>query len=706
MCGIIGLVNFYGGDELVSKGLKILENRGKDYSQIKEIKSDNKKIIFGHNLHSIVDYVEQPLVSKNGLLVINCEIYNWKSLCAKYKISAKNDAMLVLKLIELKGLKKIVEVVEELDGDFAFAYFSKKEEKIVLAKDIAGVKPLVYYFNEKEKQFAFSSEKKAFEFNTTHLNPRQILIYNLKTNKLNIKKTELKKAKKTSELDVQKALLASVTKRIPQKEFALLLSGGIDSALIGMILKKNNLKFNSYFAGIKDLDEPKDLEFAKKVSYELNSPIKINLVSVNEFEKELPKIISLIESSDPVRVGVASTIYFATQKMSEKVCFSGLGADELFGGYNRFKESNDVNKDCYSYFIKMYENDLYFEDIITMNNKTELRVPFIDKEFVRNALVLEPKYKLKKEGNKIVENKLILRKFLEELGLPTALAYRPKKAAQYGSNFDKAIDKLARKNGFRSKADYLNSILEKELQKKGSEKNIFGVKKNMGVAALISTGKDSLYAMHLMQKQGYNIKCLITIDSKNKDSFMFHTPTITLAKLQAKALGIPLILVKTKGEKETELKDLKKAIKKAQKEYVIEGIVSGALFSNYQRERIEIICEDLGIRAFAPLWHMNQAKYMRQLWDEKCKVMITKIACMGLDESWVGKIIDKVDLKKLEKLNEKYGVNVAGEGGEYETLMVDMPIFSKTLDIKFTKKMENEFTGEIIIKKSELVKKV
>ena len=143
MCGIIGLSGFPNSMALVKSGLKIMKNRGKDSSKI--IKADN--IFFGHNLHSIVDYVEQPLVSKNGLLVINCEIYNWKSLCAKYKISAKNDAMLVLKLIELKGLKKIVEVVEELDGDFAFAYFSKKEEKIVLAKDIAGVKPLVYYFN-------------------------------------------------------------------------------------------------------------------------------------------------------------------------------------------------------------------------------------------------------------------------------------------------------------------------------------------------------------------------------------------------------------------------------------------------------------------------------------------------------------------------------------------------------------------------------
>jgi diphthine-ammonia ligase len=701
MCGIIGVSNFYKGYDIVTDGLKILKNRGKDYSAIKEIKKS--KIIFGHNLHSIVDYVKQPFVSSKGMLVINCEIYNWKELNKKYGLGAKNDAQAVLKLIDKLGVTKINKIVNELDGVFAFAYYSKKEEKIVLAKDLVGVKPLVYSFNKEEKQFSFASEKKAFSFETKHLNPRQIVIYNIKTNKLSTKKIEIKKVKRTSVLGVKKALLGSVAKRIPNKEFALLLSGGVDSSLIGMIMKQNNLKFNSYFAGISDLMEPKDLDFAKRVSYELNSPLKINLVTLNQFEYELSKIISLIESSDPIRVGVASTIYFATKKMTEKVCFSGLGADELFAGYNRFKESNDINKDCYSYFIKMYENDLYFEDIVTMNNKTELRLPFLDKELVKNALTLAPKYKLLKKEGKIIENKLILREFARELGLPEEFAFRPKKAAQYGSNFDKALGKLAKKNGFKSKANYLNSIMGK-LNKK-ENKNIFGIKKNVGIAALMSTGKDSLFAMQLMQKQGYKIKCLITIDSANKDSFMFHTPTISLAKLQAKALGIPLILVKTTGKKEVELADLKKAIKQAIKEHSVEGIVSGALFSNYQRSRIETISEELGIRSFAPLWHMGQAKYMQQIVNEGNKVMVTKIACYGMDESFVGKIIDKKDLTRLDKLAEKYGVNVAGEGGEYETLMVDMPIFSKALEIKFIKKMENEFTGEIKIKKSKLIDK-
>ncbi len=702
MCAIIGSVNS-ADSNLIKSGLEIMLNRGNDKSNILSYKN----IIFGHNLHSIISYVEQPLVSSKGILVSNCEIYNWKELSKKYSIKSKNDSELLLKLIDKLGLNKIVSIVDELDGDFAFAYYSKKSKKIVIARDIIGVKPLVYFFDKKQNQLFFASEKKAFEFNSIHLNPRKILVFDSEKGLIKFHNLKLKKMrKKNQRIEVEKALFGSIMKRIPEKKFGLLLSGGIDSSLLGKIIQKNNYSFNSYFAGIKDFSEPKDLEFAKLVSYNLNSKLKIKLVSLKEFEDELPKIIFLIESSDPVRVGIASTIYFATKLVKEKIVFSGLGADELFAGYNRFKKSNDINKDCYSYLIKMYENDLYIQDIITMSNKNELRVPYLDKKLVAFSLSLNPKEKI---DFKNLINKKILREIAINFGLPRELAERPKKAAQYGSNFDKAIEFLAKKNGFNSKTNYLNSIQksihnQKSLISTNNSKKGF-VKENIPIGALISTGKDSLYSMYLMQKKGHSIKCLITIDSDNKDSFMFHTPTIELAKLQSQALNIPLIITKTKGVKEKELFDLKKAIRKAVNEFEIEGIVSGALYSNYQRERIEKICESLGIISFTPLWHMNQQNYLDFLLKEKFKIMITKIACYGLNENWLGKILSEKDIYKLEAINKKFGINIAGEGGEYETLVIDAPFFNKRIDLVFEKKMENDFTGEIIIKKAKLVEK-
>ena len=103
----------------------------------------------------------------------------------------------------------------------------------------------------------------------------------------------------------------------------------------------------------------------------------------------------------------------------------------------------------------------------------------------------------------------------------------------------------------------------------------------------------------------------------------------------------------------------------------------GSLFSIYQKERIEKICLDLGISAFAPLWHKNQVNYLKELVENKFEIIITKIAAYGFDENWVGKKIDSNSIKELIALEEKYKINPAGEGGEYETLVIDTPFFSK-----------------------------
>lgn len=713
MCGIVGLYNFTNSNKLIKTALEAISYRGTDSSKVIQIQN----LSLGHNLHSIVDFVVQPIESKKGILIINCEIYNWKELAKKNKLKVKNDSELVLALLDSKPVKSIPKLIEQLDGDFAFAYYSKKENKLILARDIIGVKPLVYFYDEQNKKLAFASEKKALNsisLNATHLNPRQIMVFDLNKNKLNFVKREFLFKKNSKPIQIKKSLIASVEKRIPTNEFGLLLSGGLDSSLIGKIItqskgnKNVKQKFVGLFAGVFDpvmgITQPKDYLPAKEAARVLGCDLIAKKVFVPELEKELPKIISLIESTDPIRVAVASTIYFATKEASNlglKVVMSGLGADELFAGYFRFKNSTNINKDCYSYLIKMYENDLYYQDIILMANKLELRVPFFDKELVKNSIYFNSKQKIvlnKKTG--AIVNKKVLRDIALELKLPEIIAMREKKAAQYGSNFDKAIELLAKKNKFKSKADYLNSLV-----KNNKSDSILPIQKNIPIAALLSTGKDSVYAIHLMKKQGYDVRCLIAINPKNKDSFMYHSPTLEIAKMQARALGIRLFLIQSKGEKETELKELDRGLMLAKKMFGIEGVCSGALFSNYQRDRIEKICETHSIRHFAPLWHMDQEKYLKNLVKLGFNAVITKIACLGLDEKWLGRRIDNKAISELSKLNEKYGVNVAGEGGEYETLVLDSPLFKEKISIKFTKKMFGEFSGEIEVIEAKLMKK-
>lgn len=224
----------------------------------------------------------------------------------------------------------------------------------------------------------------------------------------------------------------------------------------------------------------------------------------------------------------------------------------------------------------------------------------------------------------------------------------------------------------------------------------------MRLGVLFSGGKDSTYALY--KAKGKNeIVCLISIISKNPESYMFHTPNINLVDLQAKALELPIIKKVTRGEKEKELKDLKAAIQQAKKKYSIQGIVTGAFASAYQKDRIQKICDKLNLNCINPLWGQEPEKMMRQMIASGFKFMLSSIAALGLDESWLGTVLTDKDIDKLVELNKKYGVHIAFEGGEAESLVVDSPIFKQKIKIiKAEKNMENENTGVYKILKAEL----
>ncbi|MBI2507656.1 diphthine--ammonia ligase [Candidatus Woesearchaeota archaeon] len=196
----------------------------------------------------------------------------------------------------------------------------------------------------------------------------------------------------------------------------------------------------------------------------------------------------------------------------------------------------------------------------------------------------------------------------------------------------------------------------------------------MRLASLFSGGKDSTYALYLAKKFDHQIVCLITMDSKNKDSYMFHTPIDKVDEI-AKKMNLPLIKFSTAGEKEKELADLKRAIKAAIEKYQVEGIVTGAVASTYQASRIQKICNELDLYCFNPLWQKNQIELLNELVANHFRFKIIKVATDGLDDSWIGRVIDKESLPKLIELSKKYGFNPAFEGGEAETEIVYCPLF-------------------------------
>ena len=204
----------------------------------------------------------------------------------------------------------------------------------------------------------------------------------------------------------------------------------------------------------------------------------------------------------------------------------------------------------------------------------------------------------------------------------------------------------------------------------------------MKAGVLFSGGKDSCYAAYLAKKQGYELTCLISVFSKNKESYMFHTPSIEETKKQAKVMDIPLLIQKTKGEKEKELTDLEKVIKKAKAEYGLDTIVTGALYSVYQTSRIQKICDKLNLECFNPLWHKDELEYLEELIKENFKVMVVGVFAYPLDQSWLGRFIDYKFLEDVKELKEKYQIHPSGEGGEFETFILNCPLFKKSLNLK------------------------
>ncbi|MDD2666136.1 MAG: TIGR00289 family protein [Methanocellales archaeon] len=222
----------------------------------------------------------------------------------------------------------------------------------------------------------------------------------------------------------------------------------------------------------------------------------------------------------------------------------------------------------------------------------------------------------------------------------------------------------------------------------------------MKLAALISGGKDSAFAMYKALQEGHEITDLITIKSKNPSSYMYHTPNIHLTELFSRLSGIPLLIEESPGEKECELGDLERALYKVD----VEGVVLGAIESEYQASRVERICNRMGLEVYAPLWHQDPEVLLREM-IKSLDILITHVAALGLNESWLGRKMDEKTIEDLKILNQRYGVHICGEGGEYETLVTDAPFFSKKIELVTTKKKWYGDHGTLEILETRLVDK-
>lgn len=226
----------------------------------------------------------------------------------------------------------------------------------------------------------------------------------------------------------------------------------------------------------------------------------------------------------------------------------------------------------------------------------------------------------------------------------------------------------------------------------------------MNAAVLFSGGKDSTMALYYALKMKEDVRYLLSVKSRNDESYMFHVPNIHITDLLAEAVDIPILSVETDGIKEEELDDLKEAFKNL-KGLGVECIYTGALYSQYQKSRIERLGSEVGLEIISPYWHVNELEYMREIVSLGFKIIISGVAAWGLDESWLGRVIDNQAIDELVEIKEKYYVDIAFEGGEAETLAIDGPIFKKRLKILKDKKEWHRDSGVYIIEDAVLEEK-
>lgn len=212
--------------------------------------------------------------------------------------------------------------------------------------------------------------------------------------------------------------------------------------------------------------------------------------------------------------------------------------------------------------------------------------------------------------------------------------------------------------------------------------------------SLFSGGKDSSFALYDALQDGHQVRRLLTIQAQ-EESYLYHVPAINITNLAAESIGIPLYKESTPSlnhqdttdstrRVDQEIKPLKTALRELNEELKgISGVISGAIASTFQKTRFSAVCDELGMELYAPLWNAPPQETLSAMLEAGFEIMIISVAAGGLNENWLGRILDQNAIDELAEINEQFGVHIMGEGGEYETLVIDGPHMDRRIDLTY-----------------------
>ena len=520
MCGIAGIKTtdkeYDVGNDLL-KMLNSIKHRGPDgsgiyvdgktvHGNLQNLTAPKGSYGMGHNLLSIVGTeVSQPIEKHNLVLVANAEIYNFKQIkdCIDDKYKTDSDCEVIISLVKKFYNGSLLGAVQKslnyLDGDYAFAIYDGKD--CVVVRDELGVKPLYYGHDDSQGIDAYASERKALwsiGLKCVNTLPPDHLLYNGIPLEIENRQTPNLKLSKSSATythpitadsrityhrsvnidknliinsndklglknEIKELLIGSVEKRTRGlSNVGIIFSGGVDSTIIAKISDDLGVETTLYTGGH---ETSSDINFAKRTAADMGLQLKIKTLEVNDVKRYTELVLNAIEEYNIMKLGVGMPSYVASEMAHSdgvKVVMSGQGADEIFAGYHRYIQSyidngEKLQEDLIEDVKNLYHVNLQRDDAVTMANSVELRVPYLDPELVDMALKVPIRYKLDNSRENL--RKCILREIASDIGVPSEIVRRPKKAAQYGSGIHKIlVKKVLRDENYKNKLEELYKI--------------------------------------------------------------------------------------------------------------------------------------------------------------------------------------------------------------------------------------------------------
>ena len=365
-------------------------------------------------------------------------------------------------------------VFDEVEGDFAFII--AEPERIIAGRDPIGVQPL--YYGENRSIAALAANRKALwklgiekpkSFPPGHLAVVTRQGFKFKP----VKTFGYSKQPKPTTMhgaarNLQKLLENSIHKRVRElQEVAVAFSGGLDSSVVAFLAKKNRVNVQLIHVSLKNQHETEE---AKRAADELKLPLQVHLFREEDVEKAVVKVVELIEEPHPVKAAVGVPFHWAAEKTAEagfKAMLAGQGADELFGGYQRYINEylahgkQKVTRTMFDDAVRLHESNFERDVKICGFHDVELRLPFAAYAIADFALSLPLELKIERKADSL--RKLVLRKVAENMGLSAAIAKKPKKAVQYSTGINDALKKIAKRQNATIN-EYLNKLFLKSIQ--------------------------------------------------------------------------------------------------------------------------------------------------------------------------------------------------------------------------------------------------